>query len=75
MNLADLDFDPGGYDFRATITISQGSNVYRSCSTGRVCQVTIARASGRNVTGTFTADIGYPGEVPIVSAATTVKLA
>ena len=73
MSLADFDFDPDGYDFQATITISEGSNVLKSCSTGQTCQVTIEPAAGGTVDGTYTADIAYPGEDPIVSASATVK--
>ncbi len=72
LNLANFDFDPDGYDFRATITISGGSTVYTSCSTGQSCQVTILTLGGKP-TGTFTANIGYPGEVPIVSTSVTLK--
>jgi len=73
VNLANLDFEQDGYSFKAAITISRGSDVLKSCSGAqgpKTCSVKVEAAPSAT---TYTADIGYPGEVPVVSANTTVK--
>jgi hypothetical protein len=80
-NLADLDFVGDGHDFKAAITISQGPTVLRSCSTlpttgpspavgPSTCSAKAKAALGPT---TYTAEISYPGQVPIVSATLIVK--